>query len=78
MKNIGIAIILGISFIICAANLAQDRYKIIMNGGDGAGMITIKYDTVSGRTWRLILPESYWAEVIDSGKYFVLPDEKNE
>ena len=46
MKNIVIAIILGLSFITGAYLLAKDRYRIIMNEGQSAGLITIKYDTV--------------------------------
>lgn len=47
-----------------------------MNDGQSAGLITIKCDTVTGRTWRLALPENNWVEVRDSGKTYVLPDEK--
>ena len=78
MKNIVIAIILGISIIVCASILAKDRYKIIMNDGQSGGLITIKYDTVAGRTWRLALPENNWVEIRDSGKTYVLPEEKNK
>ena len=80
MKNIVIAIIMSISFIICTAILGTtiDRYKIIMNNGDGSGLITIKYDTATGRTWRLVLPESHWVEVIDSGMYYVVSDKNKE
>jgi len=74
MKNIVIAIILSVSFIICAGILAKDRYKIIMNDGQIAGLITIKYDSVSGRTWRLDLPDNNWVEVVDSGLYYAVPD----
>ncbi|MDD5070927.1 MAG: hypothetical protein PHV17_09390 [Candidatus Omnitrophica bacterium] len=79
MKNIVVAIILGISFIICVSILVKqfstvDRYKIIMNNGEGSGLITLKYDTVEGRTWRLALPECYWIEIQDSGMHYVLPD----
>lgn len=74
MKNIVIAVILSVSFIICASMLAKDRYKIIMNDGQSAGLITIKYDSVSGRTWRLDLPDNNWVEVIDSGLYYAVPD----
>ncbi len=76
MRNVVIVIILSISFIIGASILAKDRYKIIMNDGQSAGLITIKCDTVTGRTWRLALPENNWVEVRDSGKTYVLPDEK--
>ena len=58
MRNVVIVIILSISFIIGASILAKDRYKIIMNDGQSAGLITIKCDTVTGRTWRLALPEN--------------------
>ncbi len=73
-NNIVIAIILSISFIICATILARDRYKIIMNNGELSGSITIKYDTVSGETWRLVLPESYWSRVPDPGRVYVVPE----
>lgn len=78
MKNIVIAIILGISLIISAAISVKDRYKIIMNDGDDSGIITIKYDTVGGRTWRLALPGNYWVEVVDSDNYYVVPDKKDK
>ena len=78
MKNIIIAIILSVSFIVCASILAKDRYKIIMNDGQIAGSITIKYDTVTGRTWRLGFPENCWVEVIDSGMHYVVPDKNRE
>lgn len=77
MKNIIIVVILSISLIICAAISVKDRYKIIMNDN---GLITIKYDTVSGETWRLALPESYWIRVPDPGRSYVTPElnEKNK
>jgi len=77
MKNIVIAVILSISFIICAAiiSAAKDRYKIVMNEGQPVGgLITLKYDTVSGETWRLALPENYWIAVPDPGRHYVVPD----
>ena len=78
MKNIVIAIVLSISFIICASISAKDRYKIVMNSVENAPSIVIKYDTVTGRTWRLVFPENQWTEAIDSGKYFVPLDENKE
>ena len=78
MKNIVIAIILSVSFVICAYVLAKDRFKIIMNDGQSAGLITIKYDSVTGRTWRLALPDNHWVEVIDSGKYYVVSDKNDK
>ncbi len=71
MKNIAIAVILSVSLIICASILTKDRYKIIMNDG---GLLTLKYDTVSGVTWRLSLPENNWTEIPDSGRVFVVPE----
>ena len=76
MKNIVIVIILGISFIICAAILGttKDRYKIVMNEGQTGGLITLKYDTVSGETWRLVLPKSYWIRIPDPGRVYIVPE----
>ena len=78
MKNVVIAVILSVSLIICANMLAKDRYRIIMNDGQDAGLITIKYDSVSGRTWRLDLPDNQWVEVKDSGLYYVVPDKSKK
>jgi hypothetical protein len=82
MKNIVIAIILGISFIICAAILGttKDRYKVVMNEGQTGGLVTLKYDTVSGEAWRLVLPENYWAKIPDPGRVYIVPElnEKNK
>ena len=82
MKNIVIAIILGISFIICTAifGTTKDRYKIVMNEGEPGGLITLKYDTVSGDAWRLVLPENYWIRIPDSGRVYFVPElnEKNK
>lgn len=78
-NNIVIAIILSISLIICVSILApqfseKDRYKIIMNEGQAGGLITLKYDTTSGETWRLVLPESYWIRIPDPGRVYSVPE----
>ncbi len=82
MKNIVTAIILGISLIICAAILGntKDRYKIVMNEGQPGGLITLKYDAVSGDAWRLVLPGNYWVKIPDSGQEYIVPklNEKNK
>jgi len=82
MKNIVIAIILGISLVICATILGttKDRYKIVMNEGQTGGLITLKYDSVSGDAWRLALPESYWIRIPDPGQVYIVPElkEKNK
>lgn len=83
MKNIVIAIILSISLIICAAIL-QNRYKIIMNSGEMSGLVMMKYDTITGRTWCLLLSNRpwQWVEIKDYGRYYLpknsfIPEEKD-
>lgn len=82
MKNIVVAIILGVSLVICTVILGttKDRYKIVMNEGQPGGTITLKLDTMSGETWRLVLPENYWAKIPDPGRVYIVPDlnEKNK
>lgn len=92
MKNILISIIIGASLII-SSYLFRDiikwerykepsqigRYKIIMNsGGETAGIITIKYDTATGRTWRLTLPDNQWVEIKDYGWIYPMPKTSNQ
>ncbi len=76
MRNIVITIILSVIaiFIICASFLSKDRYKIIMNEGQSGGLITLRYDTVSGETWRLALPENFWIRIPDPGRVYIVPD----
>jgi hypothetical protein len=76
MKNIVIVIILGISLIVCAVILGttKDRYKIVMNEGQTGGLVTLKYDTVSGDAWRLALPENYWIRIPDPDRVFIVPE----
>ena len=48
------------------------RYQIIMNSGsEMAGAITIKYDTVTGRAWRAVLPNNKWSEIIEDRNNWV-------
>lgn len=38
------------------------------------GSITLKYDTVSGQAWRLVLPESYWIRIPDPDRVYIVPE----
>jgi len=74
VKNIGVIILcicLSVAAIIFSLN---GRYKVIMNAGaDHAGVIWIKYDTLTGRTWGLwgLSGKMHWSEVKDYG--YVIP-----
>lgn len=65
MKNIVIAIIIAVSFLIVVFN--YDRYQIVI---DNSGLMIFKYDKATGDTWRLQLPENMWVTIPDSGRVF--------
>ncbi len=71
MKIIIRTIIIVVSIMVVSYFLLMrsqiGRYQIIMNSGsEMAGLITIKYDTVTGRTWRAVLPNDKWSEIIEN------------
>ena len=45
-------------------------------GSDMAGFITIKYDTMTGKTWGLELPQRNWVEIKDYGYAYTEPEKK--
>jgi len=71
MKNIIVALIIGISLIISAFFLGlgqMDRYKIILSDSFGA----LKYDTITGRIWRV--GKTQIKEIKDYGLAFPKPE----
>lgn len=88
MKNITVAILIGASLIISSFLLSPysaskngivkvpnqiGRYKILINSGVAGGLVTIKYDSITGKTWRLGFPENHWVEIKDYGRYYHEP-----
>ncbi|GEM_PF-4427632 len=71
MKNIVVAIIIGLSLIISAAFLGlgqMERYKIMLSETFGA----LKYDTITGRIWRV--GKTQIKEIKDYGLAFPKPE----
>jgi len=81
MKTIIKTIIIVVSIIVLAYFLLIrsqiGRYQIIMNSGsEMAGLITIKYDTVTGRAWRAVFPNNKWSEIIENRNDWVDVEQK--
>ncbi|MHC4123957.1 MAG: hypothetical protein ACYSSI_10320 [Planctomycetota bacterium] len=82
MKNIIIACIIAFALIVSAYLLSSTnrtgRYKIIMNSGEMSGLLLVKYDTVTGRTWQSNFQVPHWIEVKDYGYTYNRPDKENK
>lgn len=81
MNTIIKTIIIVVSIIVLSYFLLMrsqiGRYQIIMNSGsEMAGLITIKYDTVTGRAWRTVLSNNQWSEIIENRNDWVDVEQK--
>jgi hypothetical protein len=75
MKDIIIAVIIGISIIISSLIIGINlpgRYKVSMDSVFGA----VKYDSVTGRTWRL--GKTQVMEIKDYGLAFEEPKQEEK
>ena len=43
------------------------RYGIIVSSDQDGTPLTLKYDTVTGQAWKLVLPQTRWLEIKDYG-----------